>query len=518
MLSLLMSFVTGAFVDLSCHNQILEETNPFDRKRQSLNYDQTKCRSETIVDWSDFENPFRKRVACHFASQRSLQIFETDESLLAEKKNGIPESLSSDNCDELLTLIDDMSHESTTQSSPVPTKNFESDDSILIVASEQTCEQAKMSLNNLLQVYLSEGRARSQLICIDQTVVSQQNPSLIREILLKYHNTIDGIILVGLDLVPFEFYAHSVGSLYNHGMSDLPYGEGKSPFWSQPLAKQSSELLNKIYHEKGFIYKSDSPGLFAFNLNDLIETDLANDKRTVPQKWVTRLPAADAPSIDSFVRRRTLYRPRAFQSVIHARGSQSLYYRPFDTNLRNQMIRRLSRFQQNLAPQSRLEILESSILSAVATFVSRDTTMLVLDEHGNSSSLGDLRYYHLSSTIFLPEILHFDSCTVGAWALADDSSHSLLVRSFTGENPPLVVLASQGIKSMPTIGFPDSMVSDIFFAQMRPGTSFGARQIASFENNLKFWQTGEARTLHRLDLPLQLWHSLSLFGDGSIEF
>jgi hypothetical protein len=141
---------------------------------------------------------------------------------------------------------------------------------------------------------------------------------------------------------------------------------------------------------------------------------------------------------------------------------------------------------------------------------------MTYDEHGTSIGIGDLKASRLAEIGFYPPILNIDSCQVGEW-YEEDSSQTFIPQLFSSDRPPLVVLASQGTKWIPTIGGVDSITGDVFFDGLASGQTFGNRQLETFQNNIRHWFQNYPND-PTTSFPMQLYHSLSLFGDGSIEF
>ncbi len=94
----------GAFVDLSCHDQILQLKQDLDLK--------AICQSANFLDWSDSQNPYRKKIVCQFPNQESLHVYQDDDLIVADQRNGRSSLTSTitktENCNDIVSIIEDM--------------------------------------------------------------------------------------------------------------------------------------------------------------------------------------------------------------------------------------------------------------------------------------------------------------------------------------------------------------------------------------------------------------------------
>lgn len=513
------AFIIGVYQSLSCASQIVSE---YSDRSQGKSF----CELTDLVVSTDGVYRFYDKVTCHLSNDLNLHLYQKDNRYLLEVK-GLSRNIYSGKinseqplesfkkCSQLSPAIKKW-NKFTRKSLPASSvRNFINSESVLLVASEFTCQQNESELQQLLDHFKKEGRVKSDLICIDQTIVNQVNPSLIRSSILERAEITDGIILVGTDIPPFEYYTSQQSDesdSYRYGSTDLPYGDLDSLFWSQPQSKLDPEIFNKVYKQSNSIHSTYSPTSFTYHLNEWglsYEQPLKNRLR-----WVSRLVGPDH-FLQFFSNRRVHYLPPTEHRYLHARGGSGILFVPQDSESLPRLQAMLKPFTDVLPVGSQTRLVTEAHLFGMSRLIDRSTTLMSYDEHGTSISIGDFKSSRIDEINWMPPLLQLESCSTGSWYDAHDIKSSFIMKLFGLPSPPLVILASQGIKWLPTMGTEDSITKDVFFNHFVPGQSFGSRQIEAFVKNIDHW-----RALQDSDLsfPVQLYHSLSLFGDGSIEF
>ncbi len=476
------------------------------------------------------------KATCHLINDLTLHIYQENNRMIVEvaglhsgffstadaSRNGM-ETYS--RCKDVTAAVKKWATLRKIAVLPANSKSPENIDSVAVVASKRNCSGLKNVIDDWIEALTSEGKSGSALICVPDEIVGTNNPALVRQYIFENISRQKGLILVGSDLPPFEIYSKTGFSpgyaQFDYGSSDLPYGEISSVFWNQPISKLSDSLRNIVYHDENNIHLTRQPTSWAYDL-DLWRASVMRGSETFEAQnnlWVSRWVADESylkHSLRNFVERRSQFRPFLNHRYLHARGSSGVMFTPHDPDLELRTQNMLRPFFDNLPPQSRSYIMTGTQLFGLTRHIDTETTMMTYDEHGTSVGIGDLKAFRLVQMDFYPPILNLDSCQVGEW-YEEESSQTFIAQLFSADRPPLVVLASQGTKWMPTIGSVDSITGDVFFDGLASGQTFGNRQLETFQNNMRHWFQNYPND-PTTSFPMQLYHSLSLFGDGSIEF
>ncbi len=494
------------------------------------------CQPYTMFHYTQgTEGEFTEQVSCTFSNLTTSFVFKADEQIVVDVR-GLSDRVISqadlredsawkfESCQGVIDFLDRI-RETPARVPAISQKGeFYSRESILLVTSQSRCEEAERAqLNRWLNTLRSEGRFDSELLCIPTPLVQTQNPSVIRRHILSHVTTQQGIILVGDEIPPFEFFKatgwEDPWAPYKYGHTDLPYGAMDSDFWDNPLRKDQAPLLNKVYFDKDFIYGPHKPTRFSFDLQDFIR----GDEITFYQQalWVSRWiapPLNSKSSLDHFVERREDFRPSKTQNLILTRGAENIMYTPLDFTIRD-YYKISTDFWRSLDPANRFaQILMPIDLDASLRFLDPHVNFLILNEHGNPENVGNINYQSFEGIQRLPELVSFDSCLSGAWGYADSLNSSVLTAAFAVPSPPLALIASQGIKSYRTFGEPDRQVRATFLGEWPSGVSLGLHQREMINSELAYWRESLSHDPFYEETVSQVFHSLSIFGDGSFEF
>lgn len=508
-----------SFITLSCREE-LENAFPASDAKGG-------CRPYSLIEQSSAGNlPLIDSASCYFDNHVSVYAYEKPDGLYLDTKSisgGATERVSS--CDEIIARIQSIKMQKSDHFSPRQERGFLFQDSVLLVASEKNCELLKNEFSELLESWKSEGRVDSERLCIPDSSVAKKNPSLIRNFIQKAALKVKGIFLVGSDIAPFEFFYRTQWEApwaeFKYGTTDLPYGNFSDSFWDKGISKKSGRLNGKIYREKEFIYKVSHPSFFAYDLDDWISFQFNRSFPYLQERWVSRW-MADTKDLKThfqkFVSRRKNFKPSEGQSALFARGAESIMFWPGDHSGKDALRAALKDWEGTMGTGSLLEIFAEADLEQLIRFIDRNTTFLSLLDHGQPEAVGNIQSRALENISWLPPMLNYDSCLAGSWGYASSPDESMIAHTFNVDSPPLVIVASQGIKSLITMGRGDAVAFDSFLNPTINGQPIGLRQIESFNRNLWSWKNQVQRDDFKADNVAQYFHSISFFGDGTWEF
>lgn len=501
------------------------------------------CEPHTILFpvLGDINGNFIEEISCHFSNQVTIYAYQEGEKFKLDLKGFSAGTIQGYeniedhteeylDCDSLSSRIREISELSTRPIDAPQRRSFSNAEQVLLVASQSSCMNLGDDLQILKSKYLNEGRSNSKLLCIPDQIVKKRDPSAIRKTVAIHAQAVDGIILIGTDIAPFEFFFRSGypegWSAYYYGTTDLPYGNFDDEFWSKPKKKSAPGIAEVVYQSKDYIYPMNSPTPFTFDLDRWVsrEFDVNSGVRYRQQRWVSRWlgPEGDrAKSFRSFVSRRSNYEPVVAQRISYARGGESFMMTPGRHENLKFLIELLQPRVSTLPSGTDVRVYSDGDLKQFTRFLSPATTLLVLDEHGNPEALGNLHAQDLGHVVNgLPEIFLAHSCLIGAWGYSGSVDNSFLVKSFSIERPPLAMAASQGLLSLPTIESGTREIVSPYLTYWRPGQSLGQRQVESLNLNFDSWRayTPTFVNYSRAFSAGQLFLTTSIFGDGTIEF
>jgi len=482
-----------------------------------------QCKINELLFYSkdgSTSSQFIPQIQCHFENQSTLYAY-VEEGRIRLDANGenLHEFTAPADCQSLSDSIFDYAQRPAPSYQRTSTVPLSQKESILVVASRERCENWKAELNELLDLYKNEGRTDSALLCVSQTILKTKNPAKIRQLIQTNQNIQSGILLIGEEIPTFEIFYHTgyTGdwSAYGYGHTDLPYGDSGTRFWNEPLMKTSVALRNKVYHDANYMYLTTTPTPFAYNVDTLVATELGGPGVYHQSKWVSRW-MGERESLRNFLARRREYKVSRPLRMTVASGSEGVFWRPHEKDTFEMWVRDLSTWPAN---DSEIKIFSHSDLDGIARNLDSETDVLVTSEHGQPEAVGNLHASRIVSMPYLPPILDLDTCLGGAWGYATDPESSLIYKSLKSRTPPLVILASSGIKWTRTIGTPDNFSRRIFMAPDALGKSMGQQQLATFSENWAYWRlsAGEWWNSNPPASAHQLFHNFSLFGDGTIE-
>lgn len=480
-------------------------------------------------------------VSCFLKNSLTIYLFQRGDQAYAQVKgingrNFQGLSLSEDQtiplpqhtCGDVVGWIEELASATLIAEQPPARREFLSHESVALVASERTCTSVLDLIQDYQSLLSSEGRSSVQILCVPESVGRTQNPSLVRRwIRSQIATEASGIILLGNDLPPFEYYLSTNWELpfspYKYGATDLPYGDNDHGFWSKPLSKQSSKLKNKIYFEQDFLYPTKTPTSWAFDLDVFIARERIS-RSYIQKRWVSRWMGRSEnlrEDLQRFIKRRSTYRPHQFHHLVYAQGGTNIMFQEGMHDFWNYHHEDLK--DLNLPAGSTQQVLLEVDLARYLYNLNRNITILDLSEHGHPEGMGNITSSTFESISHLPEILSWDTCLGGSWMYSEPPfDRSLITRSFSVAEPPLVMLATQAIKSFKVMGSRDLFAPEIFFNQIQQGKSLGQRQIEVVNGNLDFWKSNPDlfKFWHTDDreIPHQIMSVHGLFGDGTIEF
>lgn len=494
------------------------------------------CRPYSMYD-ADAES-LVDEVSCHFENQISLYAYAKNGQLKLDIKglsgrsfegasNSVNQTKEFADCDSLRLEIEKYSEQISKKTYDAPKRDLKNRENVLLVSSETTCRQMQDSLNAMLTVFRNEGRSSSSVLCLENSLLQTKNPSLVHARIRAKTASIDGILLIGSDIPPFEYFYRTgyddstAWSAYKYGTTDLPYGSTDDDFWARPLSKNQKNIGEIVYRSRDYMYGLDYPTPWAFNFDDWV-SKFQNNGAYRQTQWVARWLTDDLTSKawSSFVQRRRDYLPPEFHRVTFAMGSVSFMLRPEKHESWERLQNELKPFMSNLPPESTLEVLAEADLRSTARFVPKTTSFLVLNDHGNPTALGNITTEIGDQARWLPPIVNLDSCLTGSWSYAGGLHHSFIAKIFRVENPPLAVVASQGIMELSVMGGSSTHKEhDVFLDGWKVGQSLGQRQIETINNNLKAWRLWPKPHpfLKPSFFPAQIFLTTSIFGDGTIE-
>jgi len=494
------------------------------------------CRDFTLVDMSQpTESAFIDSASCHFSNNISVFIYEKSGKIFLDQKSingGHTEEVQS--CSSLHSRIQEIKSNPSEGLAARSTRDFVSRESVLLVTDEKTCLALDQEINELIKLWKDEGRKDSRRLCIPSTAIQNNNPSQIRAIIQLEAKKTQGILIVGSDIPPFEFYYatnwEAPWGAYKYGTTDLPYGNFDDPYWEKGLSKYSSGLREVIYKSVDYIYTLDRPTKIAYNLDHWVESQEENSKRPYSQdRWVSRWlsdPHRMKQDFARFVSRRKAYKPTRGQNILYARGAQGFMFRPGEHDTYDYLKQAMGHWKDALGDDSRVDFFAEADLQQVMRFLNPQLTFLNLMDHGEPEGFGNIRAPNLNEIGWVPPMVNYDSCLTGAWAYARSVSDSLVAHTFGMRAPPVALVASQGIKSLRTVGQADSTAFDVFLSPLTTeglsGQSLGNRQKESLNLNLAGWRNKwlwpQISGSSKSDDVGQYLHSLSIFGDPTWEF
>lgn len=544
-ISLFFSFSLYAdnLVNLSCEERVLMQLPKQDDGFGCEASDEFATQSFRVRDEWYFPVLPKTYLRCHFASRHTSYYYQHDgKHYLDIRGQGLEngKAFEFERCDAAITkLSNEADKEAQLLFSAPVSRALKSNESILVVASQRNCQMLSDSLAQLIEHYQNERRVDSKLLCLKPELIKEKNPASIRNAIHAVINrqSIDGIILVGMDIPPFElFYIHNKQG--SHGHSDLPYGELASEFWRKPIDKSDASLKGKVFYDKpGYVYQTEHPSRYAYNLTNASEVI----KQTYQQKlWVTRwLPSYTDTSLvlgefDRFVSKRLHYAPTVGQRLL----MMSEYYRlglGYFNNHYDQ--KRVDEFLK-YSPHSEAKFYSYSSFHPMVKNLPEHTSLLVLDAHGSghrAGSIDSMDYYSFSELTVWPEIVLLSNCLNGMWGIFNFNDGvnfpgTLLASAvLNSESKPLAVIASQLSTSFHYMGPSSEMQKESFFTSFTEGQSLGRRQVDVVNVNVKYfnklYNNGRFDQIGNWDkdaflaaLYIDLLASVSIFGDGSIEF
>lgn len=518
------SFVAfSGFVQLTCFQDFLDRPPAGSICKEHMFY-------------VDATNEFISETSCHLKNNQTVYAYQKDSELLLDIKGAsggqiVGQEEQSNrteifqDCDSMRSRIENLSLFESRKFSIPTNHEFVSKESVLLVASEQTCALLDNDLQDYIHTYLSEGRNESRTLCIPQDLIQKKDPSLIRTFLKDQVSGINGVILLGSDIPPFEFFLRSgLGTQwvsYDYGTTDLPYGEFNSHFWSKPRSKHSPGIAENIYKSENFIYKMTSPTSFTYDLDRFVSSfgNGAYQQKLWVSRWLSMAvtPENLKSEFRNFLNRRKNYKPYDSQRLVLSRGAESFMLNPGDHSFYSTLSDDVKFWNFFANFQNEALIYPESDMASLIKQMDPSTTILSLTEHGNAEAMGNIFPQTILSLSKLPALVNFGGCETGAWGYAAGSETSLLASVFSISEPPIGVIASQGITSMPTFGRPDIVNAEILLSRWKSGQSLGSRLIETFEANLEDWRTRPFSSFQPAAFPAQLFHTVSIFGDGTLE-
>jgi len=156
-------------------------------------------------------------------------------------------------------------------------------------------------------------------------------------------------------------------------------------------------------------------------------------------------------------------------------------------------------------------------LSESLKFLPANTTALILSEHGHSDAIGNVNRSSLRAIDWLPSFLVYDSCLTGAWGYSDSPEQSLLNETFLVKKPPVAVMASQGVKWLPIYGATSENIPETFLNSWPQGESLGEHLTRQVNLNLSHWRSHLVSENLYEDFVAQIFQTLAVFGDASLE-
>lgn len=463
------------------------------------------------------DDQFIPQISCHFENQHTLYLYrEHGEIKLDVKANRKSETHTFKSCEALANEIENIQNIQPTRTEKSHRRSWSSNENVALVASEKNCATLQAPLEQWLSLLHREGRFRSHLLCIPQRVISQNNPSTARTWIRNQIHPVDGIILVGVDIPTFEYF-HRTGygpgwAEFAYGITDLPYGSLEDQFWDQWISKKSASLRERVYKAKNFLYPMDRPTEVAFDL-DQFSSEIRFSSQYTQHYWVSRWLGEDPEHLSRWLHRRATFQPPQQAFGQYHRGGESFMWRPGDHEILEIVKKDLSDWGD------RLNIFTESDLKNSVRFLDPHLEWIAFSEHGQPEAIGNLHASHLKDMAWLPSFVHWDTCLGGSWAYATHWKDSLIHRTLQVDQAPLAILASAGIKWWRTIGKSGLGTAHIFLSPLEENLSMGARQVLTVNRNLELWRKNPRVHYNRSpsEVPMQIFHAVSLFGDGSIE-
>lgn len=498
------------------------------------------CRDYTmVVPQAVGDGVFVEQVSCHFSNNLSAYAYQRGHELLVDLKGfsggrleGLPNAVNHtetfSDCESLSNRLREFSILKAVPSFQPTTNDFQSRDSVLVVASQDNCDRLDAELRSLISLYQQEQRGNSSLLCLSRSLISRGDPSEIRRSIRSRAKAADGILLIGSDIPPFEYFYRTGWSggwsPYKYGMTDLPYGslDDRNAAWSKPLSKARSWLREEVYKSQDYVYKIDTPTRFAFDFDEWIKTEQKNAQVQYRQdRWVARFlvdPAQIKERLVAFLKRRMSFKPSTFLNFVYGRGSQGFMLRPGENDSYDRDSAYYADWISTFPRGSHPTILMETDLDQLIRFIDPAVNFLVMMDHGQPQGFGNLNSDSLAAIRWLPSLVHYDSCLTGAWGYADSAADSLVAKTFQVEVPPLALIASQGIKSLPTIGSGTKEAPNPFLSRVAKGKTLGLLQKESIADILAAWREQNPGGDFKGEVAGNVFHSTSLFGDGTWEF
>lgn len=425
--------------------------------------------------------------------------------------------------DEMIARLNELQTLKTRPMQAVQRRAFNNQDGIAVVVSESSYQLLKTELEEYAaHLAQKEGRKDSVIIRVPDDVVRTNDPRKLRQFLKQKPKLPKGIFIVGSDIKPFEIYSSYQG-IISRGTSDLPFGDLSSSFWDGGKNKNDPSILNTVYFSNPMnTFQVGHPTPVAFDMNAFAQK--AAHKQT---HWVSRwLSASSDPQktkqeFRAFLERRKSYQPAETQNIVSARGGDGILYNVGDDpevlRWHNQNIDVFT--SAGTKPFDKQVLIEADFKGVVQN-LDRNATFLDLMEHGSPNGFGNVDASFFAKTTWLPDFVHIDACSSGAWAHASAPENSVLAQALNTDTPPIAISAFQAIKSMPTIGKPDSVTDGryVFLSDWKEGQTLGDRQIEAVNGMLESWQKSApaGKTLDG-SRYFQLLAGDSIFGAGEIE-
>jgi hypothetical protein len=428
----------------------------------------------------------------------------------------------------LVARIESLKALQPTPFAPPRPRPFRSRDSVAVVLSESTHRAVKDHVEQYVaHLRDQEQRSASRVVPVPDRLVAERNPARLRDFLRQQELTVDGVMLVGPDIAPFELVS-TQGNVFHYASTDLPYGEFSSAFWDAPIPKSDPRYAERAYRSQNSIYRLTEPTPFTFDIDAFARDHLGGSRTPYLQtRWVTRWvgtdpsPAALQKQFAAFVEERLRYRPPSHHNVLGMAGGTGPLYDPGpDTDMQTVFEHSHDRLMTHVPSGSRVQTVHEADLGGAIRRVDAVVTFLNVSEHGTPEAVGDVKAWHLSRVAQMPALVHLEACANGMWAYTS-LKDSIVANLFAIPRPPLAVVACQTIKAFPTMGGPDGVTraENVLVDDWMPGQTIGDRQVQSNNGHLRSWDANA--TVARRPFPgeafLQLFASASVFGDGTAE-
>jgi hypothetical protein len=406
----------------------------------------------------------------------------------------------------------------TPDTSLVPSSDrfdFNDKTNIVYLFHESDCEKyISDELDQHLRLMHQEGRQGSKILCL-KTKLGERPSQFHREI-LEIISKPSHLVIVGKKIPPFE-YAHASGmrapfAEFHYGMTDLPYGSINSESWDQSLHKSTAWGERALSSWNGMIAKHH-PSEWVLDFDQWVETQSKGlSYRQVHS--VSRWPGEGVEEFKRWLEARARWKPPLRWRGLLAEGGSGVLRsnKPHD---------RRENWKEHPSFSS-FTFLYQSDLQALVRQLPKHLEFLQLAEHGHPQGVGELSVTQLSKLSRLATFINLESCYGGAWGYGNPNETSMIEQIFKLPNPPLSVIASQGIKGLATSGDGGMWLAQSFLGATASPQSLGHRQVQAVSLNLEKWQKTLSRQkqfgLHRAWLAHQIFLVHSLFGDPSLEF